>query len=50
MPCGDVRAQAQALGRVMQGYAERSERCIEGAKRYAWPRIAGMWMELYREI
>ena len=50
VPCGDVRAQAQALGRVMQGYAERSKRCIEGARRYAWPRIAGMWMELYREI
>ena len=50
VPCGDVRAQAQALGRAMQGYAERSKRCIEGARRYAWPRIAGMWMELYREI
>ena len=50
VPCGDVRAQAQALGRVMQGYAERSKRCIEGARRYAWPRIAGMWMELYREL
>ena len=50
VPCGDVRVQAQALGRVMQGYAERSKRCIEGARRYAWPRIAGMWMELYREL
>ena len=50
VPCGDVQAQAQALGRVMQGYAERSKRCIEGARRYAWPRIAGMWMELYREL
>lgn len=50
VPCGDVRAQAQALGRVMQGYAERSKRCIEGARRYAWPRNAGMWMELYREL
>ena len=46
----DVRVQAQALGRVMQGYAERSKRCVEGARRYAWPRIAGMWMELYREL
>ena len=43
-------AAAQALGRAMQGYAERSKRCIEGARRYAWPRIAGMWMELYREL
>ena len=50
VPCGDVQAQAQALGRVMQGYAERSKRCIEGARRYAWPQIAGMWMELYREL
>ena len=50
VPCGDVQAQAQALGRVMQGYAERSKRCVERAKEYAWPRIAGMWMELYREL
>lgn len=50
VPCGDVQAQAEAVKRVMQGYAERSRRCVEGAEGYAWPRVAGMWMKLYREI
>ena len=50
VPCGDVQAQTEALKRVVQGYAQRSQRCVAGAEKYAWPRIAGMWMRLYREI
>ena len=49
VPCGDVQAQAEAVKRVVQGYAERSKRCVEGAARYAWPRVAGMWMALYQD-
>lgn len=50
VPCGDVQAQTEALKRVVQEYAQRSQRCVAGAEKYAWPRIAGMWMRLYREI
>ena len=50
VPCGNVQAQTEALKRVVQGYAERSQRCVEDAGRYAWPKVAGMWMKLYREI
>ena len=50
VPCGDVQAQTEALKRVVQEYAQRSQRCVEGANGYAWPRIAGMWMRLYQEI
>ena len=50
VPCGDVQAQTEALKQVTQGYAQRSRRCVAGAEKYAWPRIAGMWMRLYREI
>lgn len=50
VPCGDVQAQAEALKRAVQGYAERSRRCVEGAGRYAWPRVAGMWMALYQDV
>ena len=50
VPCGDVQAQTEALKRVVQEYAQRSRRCVAGAEKYAWPRIAGMWMRLYREI
>ena len=50
VPCGDVQAQEKALKQAVQGYAERSKRCVESASRYAWPRVAGMWMELYQEI
>ena len=50
VPCGDVQAQTEALKRVVQEYAQRSRRCVEGANGYAWPRIAGMWMRLYQEI
>ena len=50
VPCGDVQAQKEALKRVVQEYAQRSQRCVAGAEKYAWPRIAGMWMRLYQEI
>ena len=50
VPCGDVQAQTEALKRVVQEYAQRSQRCVAGAEKYAWPRIAGMWMRLYQEI
>lgn len=50
VPCGDVQAQTEALKRVVQEYAQRSQRCVAGTEKYAWPRIAGMWMRLYQEI
>lgn len=32
MPCGDVQAQTEALKRVVQEYAQRSQRCVAGAE------------------
>lgn len=48
--CGDIREQADRLIQLADGYAERSRRCVELAAGYAWPIVAGKWMEMYREI
>ena len=48
VPCRDIRAQAEALRRVAQGdYAALSARCAEQARRYAWPEVAGRWLDVY---
>ena len=46
--CGKVKQQAQMLQEITESYAERSARCVEHAKDYAWPVIAKRWMELYK--
>ncbi|MBQ4265351.1 MAG: glycosyltransferase family 4 protein [Clostridia bacterium] len=46
--CGDVKQQAQMLCKMADDYAERSARCVELAKGYAWPIVAKKWMELYQ--
>ena len=48
--CGNVTQQAKMLAAVAEGYAERSARCMELAKRYDWPLIAQRWRELYEMI
>ena len=45
--CGNVREQADRLIQIADGYAERSLRCVQGAKAYAWPVIAQKWVALY---
>ena len=45
--CGNVKQQAKMLGDVTIEYAQRSARCIDRAKDYAWPIIAKKWVELY---
>lgn len=50
VPCADVRRQAQRLVESVQGYGERSARCIAHAKDYAWPVVARQWTRLYQEI
>ena len=45
---GDVHGMARRLIECAAGYGERSARCIECAKEYAWPLVAEKWMELYR--
>ena len=45
--CGKVKQQAQMLGEIAVDYAQRSARCIDRAKDYAWPVVAKKWMELY---
>ena len=47
--CGNVKQQAQMLSEIAVDYAQRSARCIDRAKDYAWPIIAKKWMELYTE-
>ena len=46
--CGDIKQQAQMLAEITRDYADRSARCIERAKEYAWPLLAKKWMELYQ--
>ncbi len=50
VPAGDVQTMARKLIECAAGYGERSARCIERAKEYAWPVVAEKWMELYRGI
>ena len=47
--CGDVHEQADRLIQIADGYAQRSERCVEGAAGYAWPVVAQRWARLYEE-
>ncbi|MBQ2990756.1 MAG: glycosyltransferase [Clostridia bacterium] len=48
--CGDIEDQAKRLDEITLDYAARSARCIAHAQAYAWPVIAGKWMNLYRSI
>ena len=45
--CGDIDEQAKRIADVCEGYAERSARCVELARGYAWPLVAEKWMKLY---
>jgi len=45
---GDVQDMSRRLIECAAGYAERSARCAELAKEYAWPAVAEKWTELYR--
>ena len=45
--CGNTEEQAQRIADICEGYAERSARCVELSRGYAWPIVAGKWMELY---
>lgn len=47
--CGNVKQQSQMIAEITKDYAQRSARCIEHAKEYAWPIIAKKWMQLYQE-
>ena len=47
--CGDVEEQAKRIAEICEGYAERSARCVEMSRGYAWPIVAGKWMDLYRK-
>lgn len=48
--CGDVSEQAARIAQALDGYADRSERCVQLAKGYAWPIVAGKWKALYGSI
>ena len=48
--CGDIAEQAQKLVEICEGYAQRSARCVQHAKAYAWPLVAARWQALYRTI
>ena len=45
--CGDIDEQARRIADVCEGYAERSARCVELSRGYAWPLVAEKWMKLY---
>ncbi len=46
---GNVQEMARRLIECAAGHSERSARCIERAKAYAWPAVAEKWMKLYQE-
>jgi len=48
--CGNVRQQAKKIEAIAEGYAERSARCVELAKRYEWSLIADRLLRLYGMI
>lgn len=48
--CGDIREQADRLIQIVDGYAERSRRCVSGAASYAWPVVAQRWLALYAGV
>ena len=45
--CGNIEEQAQRIADICDGYAERSARCVALSRGYAWPIVAGKWMDLY---
>ena len=45
--CGNVKQQAQMIREAAVDYAQRSARCVDRAKDYAWPVVAKKWMEIY---
>ena len=45
--CGDIEEQAKRIADICEGYAERSARCVELSRGYAWPIVAEKWMKLY---
>ena len=47
---GDVNQQAKMLAEIIKDYPERSARCVEHAKDYAWPLVAAKWTSLYQSI
>lgn len=47
--CGDVKQQSQMIAEIAKDYVQRSVRCIQQAKGYAWPIIARKWSQLYQE-
>ena len=47
--CGDVNEQAARIAQTLDGYADRSARCVQLAKGYAWPVVAARWMNLYTD-
>ena len=46
--CGDIDDQARRIIDACEGYAQRSARCVQLARGYAWPLVAQKWMALYR--
>ena len=50
VPAGDTNTMARRLIECAAGYGERSARCAERAKEYAWPIVAEKWMKLYQSI
>ena len=48
--CGDTDDQAKRLIEITDGYTQRSARCLNYAKRYAWPLVAAKWKALYQSI
>lgn len=48
--CGDISEQAQRIKDCLDGYAERSARCIHLAQAYAWPLVADKWLALYGAV
>ncbi|MBQ9009010.1 MAG: glycosyltransferase [Clostridia bacterium] len=45
--CGNRREQAARLRQILEGYEERSRRCIRHAGEYVWPRITDRFMAAY---
>jgi len=50
VPSGDVQTMARRLIECAAGHSERSARCVELAKEYAWPIVAEKWLALYRTV
>lgn len=48
VPSGRPRTQAARLEALLEDYAARSARCIEGAGRYIWPLVTKKWLAVYQ--